>query len=85
MLKEQSTDILALMREGKLVPTEVVQTVLKRYIDQNIRQGITRILLDGFPRSMDQATLFEASVSIQDFTQSCSFGHIGIADKHAGI
>lgn len=71
MLTEQKTDIMALMREGKLVPTEVVQKVLKCYIDQNVQQRTSRILLDGFPRSMDQMTLFETSVSIQDSTKDC--------------
>ncbi|CAD6575391.1 MAG: hypothetical protein ASARMPRED_007213 [Alectoria sarmentosa] len=60
-LSEQKTDIMAVMGEGKLVPIEIVQTVLKSNIDDNIQRGITRILLDGFPRSMEQRTLFETS------------------------
>lgn len=63
-LSEQKTDIMAVMGEGKLVPMEIVQTVLKSNIDDNIQRGITRILLDGFPRSMEQRTLFETSVSV---------------------
>ena len=55
---------MAVMGEGKLVPIEIVQTVLKSNIDDNIQRGITRILLDGFPRSMEQRTLFETSVSV---------------------
>lgn len=76
---------MAVMGEGKLVPTGVVQKVLKRYIELNVQRGTTRILLDGFPRSMDQTTLFETSVSIQNFTKSCSCGQVGIVDEHAGF
>ena len=85
VLAEEGTDIMALMREGKLVPKEVVQEVLKRCIDGKVQQGITRILLDGFPRSMDQMTLFESSVSIQNSIKSCSSRHLENANKHAGI
>lgn len=85
LLAEQTTDIMAVMREGKLVPTEVVQKVLKRYIDQNLHQGTTRILLDGFPRSMDQMRLFETSVSFNNVIKGCISSLIDFADKHAGF
>lgn len=85
MLAEQKTDIMAIMGEGKLVPTEVVQKVLMRYIDQKVHQGTTRILLDGFPRSMDQMTLFETSVSTQNAIKGCISSHVETADKHTGF
>ena len=85
VLAEEGTDIVAIMEDGKLVPKELVQEVLKRYVDQKVQQGITRILLDGFPRSMDQMTLFESSVSIQNSIKSCSSSHLENAHKHAGI
>ena len=70
-MAERDIDIMAVMREGKLVPTEVIQNVLKRCIDHNIQQGITRILLDGFPRSLAQMTLFETSVSLPKLIAGC--------------
>lgn len=60
---KQGIDIMAYMRDGKLVPKETVQGVLENELVSTVKAGKTRILLDGFPRSMDQAELFEANVS----------------------
>ena len=65
VLEKHGIDILAHMRDGKLVPKEIVQGVLEDDLVLNIKAGKTRILLDGFPRSMDQMNLFEASVSAE--------------------
>lgn len=65
MLAKQGIDILAYMRDGKLVPEEIVQSVLEDTLVSNVRAGKTHILLDGFPRSMDQTRLFEAGVSVE--------------------
>ncbi|KAL9129489.1 MAG: hypothetical protein Q9175_007284 [Cornicularia normoerica] len=62
VLEKQGIDIIAYMREGKLVPKETVQGVLEDDLVLNVKAGKTHILLDGFPRSMDQTKLFEASV-----------------------
>lgn len=61
-------DVLTRMREGKLVPKEVVQDVLEDELLLNIKEGKTLILLDGFPRSMEQMNLFEASVSAESLS-----------------
>ena len=67
ILAKQEIDIVAFMRDGKLVPKETVQGVLEDAIVLSVRAGKTRILLDGFPRSMDQTKLFEASVSAEKY------------------
>ena len=56
-------DIMAYMREGKLVPTAMVQGILEAEISTNVIAGRTHILLDGFPRSMAQKEMFEGRVS----------------------
>ena len=63
VLATQGIDIKACMREGKLVPKEIIQSVLEDELVSNVKAGNTRILLDGFPRSIEQAKLFEAGVS----------------------
>lgn len=63
MLANKGIDIIACMRDGKLVPKETVQSVLEDGLVSNVKVGKTRILLDGFPRSMEQTKLFEAGVS----------------------
>ena len=63
VLANEGIDIIACMRDGKLVPKETVQSVLEDGLVSSVRAGKTRILLDGFPRSMDQTKLFEAGVS----------------------
>ena len=65
VLAKQGIDILSCMGNGKLVPSETVQEVLEDDIVSNVKAGKTHILLDGFPRSMDQTKLFEASVSAE--------------------
>ena len=59
----QGIDITAHMRDGKLVPKELVQSVLEAEISINVKAGRTHILLDGFPRSIAQTEMFEESVS----------------------
>ena len=63
MLEKYGIDVVAYMGDGKLVPKEIVQGELDNDLVLNIKAGKNRILLDGFPRSMDQMSLFEASVS----------------------
>lgn len=67
ILAKQGIDIVAYMRDGKLVPKETVQGILEDAIVFNVKAGKTHILLDGFPRSVDQTKLFEASVSAEDY------------------
>lgn len=51
----------ALMKEGKLVPMEITVGLLKVAME---KAGAQRFLLDGFPRALDQAALFEEKVGM---------------------
>ena len=50
------------MREGGLVRPELSVELLESYISQAINASNKRIILDGFPRSIEQAVLFEQKV-----------------------
>lgn len=65
VLEKYGIDIEVCMLKGELVPKKIVQEVLEDELLRNIKGGKTGILLDGFPRSMEQLNLFEASVSAE--------------------
>lgn len=77
VLEKHGIDVLICMREGKLAPKEIVQEVLENELRLSIGAGKTRILLDGFPRSMEQMDMFEARVS----AESLSFAAIRAIKK----
>ena len=56
--------IIDSMRAGGLVPNEIVQDILEDYLARDVRQGKTSFLVDGFPRSLEQAEAFKGRVSI---------------------
>uniref|UniRef100_A0A060T2Q3 Uridylate kinase n=1 Tax=Blastobotrys adeninivorans TaxID=409370 RepID=A0A060T2Q3_BLAAD len=56
------------IRAGKIVPQEVTIGLLERAISENMANGKTKFLVDGFPRKMDQAITFEEKVAKSDFT-----------------
>jgi hypothetical protein len=47
------------MKEGRIVPPELANRVLLRAIEKYAVNGQKTFLVDGFPRSMEQATEFE--------------------------
>ncbi|KAI8904443.1 hypothetical protein EDD86DRAFT_249807 [Gorgonomyces haynaldii] len=49
-----------LMKEGKMVPLDMILNMLKAEIERN--KDAHGFLIDGFPRTMDQAIAFEKSV-----------------------
>ncbi|WIA23697.1 hypothetical protein OEZ85_000388 [Tetradesmus obliquus] len=49
----------AIMKEGKLVPMEVIIGLLRAAM---VRSGGSSFLIDGFPRALDQAEMFERMV-----------------------
>ena len=51
-----------LMKAGALVPDEVVMQTLTNTIMSYRSQPHTRLLLDGFPRTVEQAIMFEKSI-----------------------
>lgn len=73
------------MRDGKLVPQETVQSVLEESLVSSVRGGKSDILLDGFPRSMEQTKLFEASVSAERLSRRAVRAVGKIADKRVGF
>ncbi|KAG0579308.1 hypothetical protein KC19_4G089500 [Ceratodon purpureus] len=50
-----------LMKDGKLVPVEVTLKLIKKAMKEN-RNSTTGFLIDGFPRAVDQAEVFEKKV-----------------------
>ena len=78
VLANTGLDIMACMRDGKLVPKETVQSVLEDELVANVKAGRNRILLDGFPRSMEQTELFEGGVS----AEPSFFSIEGCSKKH---
>ena len=53
------------MREGKMVPIEITMQLLKT--EMEARKGAPGFLIDGFPRTIEQAHLFESEIG------KCSF------------
>ncbi|KAL2916083.1 hypothetical protein HK105_204507 [Polyrhizophydium stewartii] len=49
-----------LMKEGKIVPMDMILSLLRAEIERNITS--TGFLIDGFPRAMDQALEFEKMI-----------------------
>ncbi|KAH3673109.1 hypothetical protein WICPIJ_009901 [Wickerhamomyces pijperi] len=56
------------IREGNIVPQEVTIALLKQAMQEAVAKGQNRFLIDGFPRKMDQAEIFEAEVATSAFT-----------------
>ncbi len=48
--------IKGLLKEGKLIPDEMISDMVKLWLEQNVGQGKT-IVLDGYPRTTRQAEL----------------------------
>ena len=59
---EDGIDIEGLMRDGLLSPVEVVLKTLKSFLVKEMKEGKSIFLVDGFPRSLEQARHFEAQV-----------------------
>jgi adenylate kinase len=51
-----------LMKDGKLVPVEVTLKLIKKAMKES-KDGATGFLIDGFPRAVDQAEVFEKKVT----------------------
>ena len=50
------------MREGGLVPSDLSMSLLQSYLSKALEGGRRKFILDGFPRKIDQAILFEKKV-----------------------
>ena len=60
---QEGIDIHAIMRNGSLVPHTRVHDVLQRCLIRHLQNGQSKFLIDGFPRSLEQAQYFERHVS----------------------
>ena len=61
-LLEDGIDIEGRMRDGLLAPVEIVQETLQSFLVTEMREGKSVFLVDGFPRSLEQAHYFETHV-----------------------
>ena len=59
---EDGIDIEGRMRDGLLAPVDVVQKTLKSFLVKKMKEGKSTFLVDGFPRSLEQAGSFEVQV-----------------------
>ena len=50
--------------EGEIVPMEITVGLLQNALLESIKKDRRKILIDGFPRKMDQALAFEANVCL---------------------
>ncbi|CEP21799.1 URA6 [Cyberlindnera jadinii] len=56
------------IKDGVIVPQEVTVGLLKNAMKEAYANGKTRFLIDGFPRKMDQAIIFEDEIATSSFT-----------------
>lgn len=56
------------IQAGKIVPQEVTISLLRNAMAEQIKQGTSQFLIDGFPRAMQQALTFEETVVPSRFT-----------------
>lgn len=52
------------LKQGKLLPTEMLIPVLHRKITEEIKNSNDLFLIDGFPRKIAQAFEFESQISV---------------------
>lgn len=57
------------LKQGKLLPTEMIIPVLHRKITEEVKNSNHLFLIDGFPRKIDQAFEFERQVSVFTLNQ----------------
>ncbi|KAH9449549.1 hypothetical protein PSHT_11500 [Puccinia striiformis] len=50
------------IKEGKIVPMEIVLKLMQESMKRSIENGHTKFLIDGFPREMEQAVKFDAEI-----------------------
>lgn len=64
------------MRNGTLVPSELVVQILQDHIIGKLGEGRKRFLLDGFPRNMEQDCLFDKLVCIHSEAKNTTLSNI---------
>ena len=61
---EASSNAAKPMQEGRLVPNDFALNVLKAHLNSLNATSKLRLLIDGFPKTVDQITAFDAQVYI---------------------
>ena len=69
------------MRRGELVPSDVILSSLQNRIDADMREGKRQFIIDGFPRSLEQALLFEEN-EVEPSPRIITTQKIFHADQH---
>lgn len=64
-------DIVNHVRSGDLIPVEALKRLLKDRINDKTQHGCRKVLVDGFPRRLDQAAAVEEQVSIHMWLIVC--------------
>lgn len=70
-LDGRNFDIKAIMGHASLVPHTYVHEVLQRCLVQQLKDGRSNFLIDGFPRSKQQAQFFESQESVPPAKDVC--------------
>ncbi|CAH0393101.1 unnamed protein product [Bemisia tabaci] len=61
---ERGQELTAIMKEGKLVPTDIVMSLLKEKIVKEL-PNTKGFLIDGYPREKEQGIQFERDISAE--------------------
>lgn len=56
------------IKDGLIVPQEVTIALLEQAMNEGVKLGKSKFLIDGFPRKMDQLLTFEKQVALSSFT-----------------
>jgi UMP-CMP kinase len=70
ILDKESTkrrELTPYIRSGSLVPPDMLLRVLRRYIAQNIHETLLFLLINRFPRHLQQGIVFETEVGVHSF------------------
>lgn len=65
LMSSANTDMefMNCMQNGQLLPVETLAPILRDQVDRERRDGSKVVLIDGFPRRLDQVACVEALVS----------------------
>ncbi|KAL0227953.1 hypothetical protein RCL1_004096 [Eukaryota sp. TZLM3-RCL] len=61
-----SSQINAILEAGHIVPSDLAMFVLRRWIEKKASEGAKCVIIDGFPRAMDQYMMFQQELGLPD-------------------
>jgi UMP-CMP kinase len=65
-----ATNIADSVRSGDLIPEEALAPILEEHVNREREKGKATVLLDGFPRRLDQAAPIETLVRSQSMAST---------------